>query len=294
MGLNPFFCSELSRGVAEKTFGTASIGQVWILLEYPFAWGSHALNDSNLSLPVKRNLKRTLRSIPHAKLLFIKQERARLSHRSLFVVRCRESKPFIQRFTLDDYSQLTEIDLAAVASGKLSTDENIFSDPLFLVCTHGRRDKCCAKFGYPLYKTLRESTRQSVWQSSHVGGDRFAGNLVCLPEGLYFGRVGPGDAWRVLDEYLAGRIDLERYRGRSCYPFAVQAGELAVRRATGLRGVDDVELVSRRPLRFGAGGRVVEVEVTPVPAPPTHLTCDAQTLRQPLRFAARILRESAA
>ena len=40
------------------------------------------------------------------------------------------------------------------------------------------------------------------------GGDRFAGNVVVLPEGLYYGRVRPEEAWTVLDEHLAGRIHL--------------------------------------------------------------------------------------
>ena len=35
----------------------------------------------------------------------------------------------------------------------------------------------------------------------------------------------------MVDEYLAGRIDLPHYRGRSCYSFAVQAAERAVREA---------------------------------------------------------------
>jgi hypothetical protein len=169
------------------------------------------------------------------------------------------------------------------------------SHPLLLVCTHGKHDRCCARLGRPLYEALAEQADDEwVWQSSHVGGDRFAGNLVCLPEGLYFGRVRPGHAWRLLDEYLAGRIDLEHYRGRACYPFAVQAGELAVRHAYGLRGVDDLTLHSERPLRFDARGRLVDVEVTPQTAPLMYLTCDAQMLRHPRRFAARILRESAA
>src|SRR5262249_51245535 len=75
--------------------------------------------------------------------------------------------------------------------------------PLLLVCTHGKHDRCCARLGRVLYDALREQVEDDwVWQCSHVGGDRFAGNLVCLPQGLYFGRVGPGDAWEVLDEYL--------------------------------------------------------------------------------------------
>jgi hypothetical protein len=238
MGLNTFFCSELSRGVTEKTFGTASVGQVWILLEYPFAWGPHALDDSNLASPVKIHLKRALKSIPHAKLLFIKQERARLSHRSLFVVRCRESQPFVRRFTIEDYGELTEIDFAAVATGTLSADENIFRDPLFLICTHGRRDKCCAKFGYPLYKSLqRERTSQAVWQSSHVGGDRFAANLVCFPHGLFYAHVTENIGSAILKEYEEERIALQNYRGRACYSNAVQAAEFFARTESGIREI---------------------------------------------------------
>jgi hypothetical protein len=235
MGLNTFFCSAQSRAVSEKTFGTASVGQVWILLEYPFAWGPHALEDSNLPLPVKNHLKRALKAITHAKLLFIKQERARLTERSLFVVRCRESQPFIQKFTLDDYNQLTEIDFAAVASAQQGSGETISSDPLFLVCTHGRRDKCCAKFGYPIYKSLRENRDHAVWQSSHVGGDRFAANLLCFPHGLFYAHVTEELGSVIVREYEAERITLENYRGRACFSNAVQAAEIFARTESGLR-----------------------------------------------------------
>src|SRR5207249_4701681 len=97
---------------------------------------------------------------------------------------------------------------------------------------------------------LAASHGELVWESSHIGGDRFAGNLVCLPHGLYFGRVGPAEAAEVADAYLAGRIDLGHYRGRSCYDMLVQAAEDAVRRRWGLTGVDDLVLSARE-----GGGR---------------------------------------
>ena len=57
-----------------------------------------------------------------------------------------------------------------------------YDEPLFLVCTHGNHDKCCAKFGIPVYEKLQEaSVGDQAWQCSHIGGDRFAGNLICLP-----------------------------------------------------------------------------------------------------------------
>ena len=167
-------------------------------------------------------------------------------------------------------------------------------DPLLVVCTHGKRDRCCARYGRPLYDGLRDAVPEDwLWQSTHLGGDRFAGNLVCLPEGLFFGRVGAEGAWTVLDEYLAGRVDLEHYRGRSSYSFPQQAAERAVREATGLRGLSDLRLVSSAAagaaewtVRFAAGAEVYETRVTREDGELMYLTCDAQELKHPRRFVA--------
>ena len=130
------------------------------------------------------------------------------------------------------HEELVGLDLFGADRGE-KVDE-----PLFAVCTHGKRDRCCAKYGRPLYDALRDQADPEwVWQCTHVGGDRFAGNLVCFPEGLYFGRVGLGDVAPLLDHYLAGRIYLDCYRGRAAYSMQVQAAERAVRERTGLIGV---------------------------------------------------------
>jgi hypothetical protein len=294
MGLTTFFCSELSREVAEETFGTASVGEVWILLEYPFAWGPHALDDSNLPLPVKNHLRRAVKSIPNAKILLIKQERARLPQRSLFVVRCRERRPFIRRFTLEDYDQLTGIDFAAVALDKSPSEENLYRDPLFLVCTHGRRDKCCAKFGYPLYKLLREGAGESVWQCSHVGGDRFAANLLCFPHGLFYARVTEDSGGMILREYEAGRMTLQNYRGRACFSNAVQAAEFFIRTASGIREISELHRLysartaeERWEVRFveATGGAVHTVQLSRVMSDfQSFVTCHATEPRRVAQF----------
>src|SRR4051812_18152729 len=103
-----FYCSRLSRHVEENTFGTASVGQVWLLVEYTEPWGSQALEESSLSREVKNYLNQLVRRIPRARLLFIKQEKRRQSSFSFFVVRARERSPFIARFELDDYERLRE------------------------------------------------------------------------------------------------------------------------------------------------------------------------------------------
>src|SRR5205085_1184843 len=82
-----------------KTFGTASVGAVWILLEYPHGWGRHALEDSALPSHVKNFFAETLARIKHSRLLFVKTDRGRRDARMhLFVVRCRERSPFVVYF----------------------------------------------------------------------------------------------------------------------------------------------------------------------------------------------------
>jgi hypothetical protein len=284
------FCAEESLENAEPLAATASRVDHWLLVEYRGLWGHDALASSGLSDQVKAHLREQAAARPCTKLLFVRRTERRGRPRLVaFWGSSPERGGALFQAELDGYEDLLGLDLTAPGEH--------LGHPLLLVCTHGKHDRCCARYGRPLNQALAEQTDDDwVWQSSHVGGDRFAGNVVFLPDGLYFGRVGTGEAGLVLDEYLARRIHLEHYRGRSCYSFAEQAAERAVREGTGLRGIDDLELAEsdNRHVSFRAGGRTYEVEVTPALAPLTYLTCGTETLRRPRHFAARILRESAA
>ena len=168
------------------------------------------------------------------------------------------SRPGEERFfelELEHHDELLGVDLAAALAGG-ETGATAVDGPLYVVCTHGKRDRCCALQGLPLYDALRRETDPGrVWQSTHVGGDRFAGNLVVLPHGLYYGRVAPADAARVLAAHAAGEVELDHYRGRSAYPFPVQAAERALRESEGLLGIDDAhDARSRRGRRTAHGG----------------------------------------
>jgi len=151
------------------------------------------------------------------------------------------------RLRLEKYFDALKYDLALVASAQDIQGGEVCDGPLFLVCTHGRRDKCCAKFGVPLYNALREHAGDRVWQSSHVGGDRFAGNLVCFPHGLFYAHTGADAGRRVVEEYRAGRVVTENFRGRACYSHFIQAAESFVRDASGLAGVEDLRFLSAEP-----------------------------------------------
>lgn len=245
-----FYCSQLSRGVEEKAFGTASVGGLWLLVEYTEPWGPKALRDSRLSTEVKNYLNQLIRRIPRSRLLFIKQERRHQPTFNFFIVRARERNPFIVKFELDDYESLRSIylDVAAVAAGKHTAGGTILTGPLYLVCTHGKRDKCCAKFGYPLYKSLREERDGIVWQSSHIGGDRFAANLVCFPHGLFYAHMTDESARRVASRYEQNQMVLEKFRGRACYSYPIQAAEFFIRKETGIEGINDLRHLSNERL----------------------------------------------
>lgn len=275
-----FYCSDLSRAARERSFGTASVGEVWLLVEYREAWGTHALQDSALSAEVKRHLNKFCKTVPRARILFIRQERVRPEPLRCFVVRCRESAPSIEQFELSDYEELLKFDLCAVGAGATLDGGVRLDAPLYLVCTHGKRDKCCAKFGYALYKSLHEGEAEGrsgngdggrdgegdgnsggvgggrVWQSSHVGGDRFAANLVCFPHGLFYAHVTADAGRRIIEQYEQRQLVLEGYRGRACYSYPVQAAEFFIRNEAKLGALDALRY--RRHERTGDGSwRVV-------------------------------------
>jgi hypothetical protein len=145
----------------------------------------------------------------------------------------------------------------------------------------------------PLYNALRDYAGECVWQSSHVGGDRFAGNLVCFPHGLFYAHADAEAGRRVVEAYRAGRVPTEEFRGRACYSHYIQAAEYFVRREASVGGVEDLRFVSAEPdgeeswrVRFveRASGRTHEARVRRAPSgfrnPITCHHADPQTVPQ--------------
>ena len=244
------FCSLRSKEAIEQTFGTASTGDAWLLLEYARPWGARAFRESTLPQAVKTHLSGVLKSVPRSRVLLIKQTRKVKGPLTLFVARSRESSSSILKYEFLEYEQLLDLDLASALAGGSPSGTTPWESPLFLVCTHGTRDKCCAKFGIPIYKTICTLVGESsVWQCSHVGGDRFAANVVCFPDGTFYGHVTEETAELIVKECYERRIVLTNFRGRSCYSFPVQAAEFFARRETGFRGISDLKFLTYEPLK---------------------------------------------
>jgi hypothetical protein len=284
------FCAETSRAHAESLHATASRVDTWILLEYRGLWAHDAVDGSTLSPALKAYLVAERVRLPHARILFVRRPERRTKDGLIaYVARSTEGERELRRLELERHDDLLGLDLETAGTP--------VDHPLFLVCTHGKHDRCCSRFGRPLYDAVREQVDEGwAWQSSHVGGDRFAGNVVVLADGVYYGRVEPADAWVVVEAALERRVYLPLYRGRSCYGFAAQAAELAVRETTSLLGVEEIKV--RSIARAGDGWRAdveaaeadYEVEVHVEEGAQTHLTCSTSRLSRPKRYVGEILR----
>jgi hypothetical protein len=139
---------------------------------------------------------------------------------------------WLEHLALDDVGDLLDRDLSPLSDGRSVGGQRV-TDPLYLVCTNGRHDPCCAEHGRPVAHALAALVGDRLWECSHVGGDRFAGNLVCLPDGVFYGHLDPVTAIRAVEAHEDRRLLLHHWRGTSSLPFVVQAAEAFVRAALG-------------------------------------------------------------
>lgn len=279
--------------------------RAWVMVEQPGPWGSEAVGQSRLPDPVAERLQDLGRLSGVRVLLLRRPERPVVDDPHCFIAFSRRPSPWIEKRVLSDPRDLLDFDFSGLAAGRraipgLKSEPLDPGQPLYLVCTNGRHDPCCAQFGKPVVRALlggRAGDR--VWECSHIGGDRFAGNLVCLPHGLYFGRLGPLEAAAVVASYERGMIELDHYRGRAGDPFAVQAAEFFVRESEGLLGVDDLVPERRRRIGdgtvevsfLGLGGRRYVVRLsTDAADEPRPLTCAAIRHERPATYSLLRLR----
>lgn len=269
-------CSEVSLALGEPLGGTATQAARWLAVEHPAAWGRDAIADTELPAAVRELLQGF-----EGRVVLMRRPGRRRGGVTVFHADVDETKATLRRAVLKRLEDLAEVDPAA---------GDPVPGPLVLVCGHGRRDPCCARLGVPVFDALAAHVPpQLLWQSSHLGGHRFAANVVALPAGVQLGRVSPSEARAVAALLAAGRIPLERYRGRTLHPPVVQAAEVEVRRAFGLDRVDDVALVAHEGalVRFAVPGGPVEATVTERPGPPAPASCGADP-EPTVRFAVRL------
>lgn len=277
-----FRCAVASDLRDEPSGGTASTVRAFLLVEHAGPWGVDALRDARLPDGLGRALSQATAEARVRPLLVRRPVRRGDSTRMrVFAAFADASRPWMETTELTDPHQLLDLDLAALGAGR-SPGLTPHDGTLLCVCTHGRHDACCAERGRPVAAALAEAHPAETWEVSHIGGDRFAANLLVLPQGLYYGRVDAESAATVAARTAEGLLDLDHLRGRSSYAMAVQFAELALRRHLDESRDDEVRLVSRRRVAgltdatFDVGGVRWRLQVRAASGPDLfQLTCKA-------------------
>ena len=225
-------CSSASVGVAEATIGTATSGLGWVCLEQPGAWGPKAFTSSNLD----PTLGKAFEDAATAAGLRPQLIRTPGPHpaaadrpRQVIVASTRPGATWLLVGQVAEPQRILDLDFDAVAAGIQPDWPELgpADRPLLLVCTHARRDVCCATLGREIAASAAAAYPGRVWESSHLSGHRFAATTALLPSGHMHGRVL--DAAAILAAADTGRLVSTGWRGRSTWPSAGQVAEAAVR-----------------------------------------------------------------
>jgi (2Fe-2S) ferredoxin len=197
--------------------GTAAPAAGYFLLEQPGGWGRQALTSSRLDREVGASVSARAISLGLRALLIRRPGRHPAPGRRRWAL--VTARPGREQTWWGDVGADDELlELPMDCSAGVPSD-----DPFFLVCTHGRHDTCCAVEGRPVAAALERVRPGSVWECSHVGGDRFAANVLAMPHGVYYGRVGTDDAAELVAAHDRGEVVPRLLRGPSTAPPAAQA-----------------------------------------------------------------------
>ena len=216
--------------------GTAFPAPRLVLVEQPGPWGRAGLLDSRFSRSVAHRLIARLDPAGVRVLAIRRPGRTAPSGRRRWaLVDCRPGRETLRWGSFAEDADLLELDTDAQVQSPVLRDAELEANtplpsaaesrsaaardepPVFLVCAHGTHDACCALRGRPIAAALAAVRPGQVWECSHVGGDRFAANVLVLPTGVLYGRVtesavpllaAGADAGVVQAEHLRGRVGL--------------------------------------------------------------------------------------
>ncbi|MFI1048987.1 sucrase ferredoxin [Streptomyces griseoruber] len=305
-------CATDSRNLGEPMPGTAATASTWLLLEQAGPWGAKALTSSHLDPVLGRALEAAAQDTG-VRIALIRRPGRHADPgmpppvRQVYAAHTAPGNVWLHSATTTDPARLLDLDFAALGRGDHRGFDTALrggphtGDPLALVCTNGKRDRCCALLGRPLAAELAASGVQGVWEVTHLGGHRFSPTVLVLPHGYVYGRAEAHTVKEVLHSVQEGRVVVEGCRGRSTWERPGQAAELAVRRATGEDRAEalDVVLTTGEAPRWevtvahtdGRHWRVVVAQGAS--RPPRQESCGVSVLGSPARMDVVAVRELA-
>ena len=219
-------CSDVE---VEPLPGTAKPGSVYVLFEWPEAWPRDVMGDAALGEELTAKLAPKLEE-HNATLLLIRhptREGRNISDHHLYLVFADEAVTEVKH--VDSPDELLELDLSGPGRNGAERRER----PLLLICTHAKRDRCCAAKGRPMVNELHARHpfgpgNDVVWETSHIKGHRFAPTMLLMPWAYSFGRMNVEATDAMLTDASEGLYFVPGNRGRGTLGPVEQVAELAV------------------------------------------------------------------
>jgi Sucrase/ferredoxin-like len=258
----------------DPMLGTAFPAARILLVEQPGPWGERGLRDSQFWADLAAALEaRAARAGYRVQAIRRPGRTPRDAVRRWALVDTRDGVESLHWGEFRDGAELLELPLDGTAGVRDET-------PLYLVCAHSKHDTCCALRGRPVAAAIAAHRPGRVWECSHLGGDRFAANVLVLPSGLLYGRVLPFAAEEFVAAAEAGEVIGALLRGRVGLPATAQAALAFAHEHLAVRRRRDISVRSASPIVDGVstvrlagphGELDVTVQVEKVAA--TGLTC---------------------
>ena len=279
-----FRCADAARSRADPLTGSAPPARRWLLLQHAGPWRVDAVAGAGLEPAILTTLTAAAARAGARILLIRRSGRSRPGTTRSWILAGLDAKT--QSGTWADDRDLL------IAADLLSRPAVPATEPqpsLLLICSHGVHDTCCAVRGRPVAAALAERWPDLVWECSHVGGDRFAPNLVVLPDGFYYGNLDPGSAVDTVAAHLGGTVPTSFLRGMVGFAPPVQAAAVAAYERMGPLPPHGVRLLAADrigphdghgsqtmvELRLADRAQRIRVLVTAIRRPDALLTCRA-------------------
>ena len=209
------FCSVLTQQFGEPLAGTAPYAEHFVFISWPKKYWQYEALEAKGGFP--QGLKKWMneQSKVNGKISIRLASRAGLGHykADIFIYPGKwcYSNVLPEEIPTVLESHFRNDTASSFSAGKFEHDQ-------IFICTHGRHDKCCAKFGQELadkmrYHVLRQKAAVEVWESSHLGGHRFAATMIDFPTGRAYGRLRPEAIPNFLESRKQGLVYGSAYRG---------------------------------------------------------------------------------
>ena len=278
-----FRCADAARLRADPLAGSAPQADRWLLLEHPGPWPVDAVAGAGIDPAVLAALQEAAGRAAGRILLVRRPGRINRMATRRWIV----AGPDLG-WVAGPWTEDRDLRAAAEALTADPTQAGGITEPIMLVCAHGVHDTCCAVRGRPVASALAAEWPGQVWECSHVGGDRFAANVVVLPDGFYYGNLDAESAVHAVRQHLDGAVAAGPLRGMARFLPPVQAAVVAAYERLGPLAPNAITAESVVQVGHHAGhgsettvdlrvaelGRV-RVEVLALRRPPAQLTCRA-------------------